>query len=191
MSVVKSIKILCLLEFPTGAVRLWDGSGPYLDSDGNIWRCCVLSNDALDTIETAINGEAWTLSLSLSGVDTTIADLAWEDTESGNVIDSKIQILIQDCDADDQPSGNADVKFTGYIDDIEWNDYTENKMRKADVLIQVRNRFTLRTQTSGAVLSDVDQQARSLVLNPTANPDKFCERTPGLAEKTIRWPAWD
>lgn len=191
MARVKSLKILCRLDFPSQTVRLWEGSGPYIDSQGNVWRCCVLGDGALDSIETAINAEAWTLELGLSGIDKEIADIAWKETESGDVIGAKVQILIQDCDENDQPIGDPDVKFTGTIDNIRFDEAAQDDKVIAGVTIEVTNRFALRTMINGAVLSDVDQRARSAILNPGADPDRFAERVPGLADKTIRWPAWN
>lgn len=191
MTVVRSLKILCRLSFPSETVRLWEGSGPYIDSNGDLWRCCALAEGALDVIETAINAEAWTMQLGLSGIDKQIVDIAWQENEEGQVIGSKVEVLIQDCDDNDQPIGDPDVRFTGYIDDIEFDDYATEEGQFGAVTISVRNRFTLRTLQNGGVLSDVDQKARAAILNPSANPDRFCERVPGLADKTVRWPAWN
>src|SRR5690349_15689596 len=99
-----SIKVLCRMEFPSKTVRLWDGAGPYMDPDGEIWVGLALS-EGLDEIESAMNGEAATLSLALSGVDPSIADLAFEDLEDGEVIDGRVQLLIQPLDEWDQPEG--------------------------------------------------------------------------------------
>src|SRR5690606_22572353 len=79
---IASLKILCEITFPDETIaRLWDGSAPYLDADGNLWRACALG-EGLDVIEAAINGEAATLSLGLSGVDQQFSDLAWEDEQA-------------------------------------------------------------------------------------------------------------
>lgn len=184
---IKSIRVLCLMEFPSKTIRLWDGAGPYLDAAGEVWVGAVL-NDGLDQIESAMNGEAATLMLSLSGVDQSISDLAYEDLEAGDVIDSKVQILIQPCDEWDQPVGSPEVKFTGYVDNMPSDDAVSGDQIISTIVLEVRNRFDLRSLTSGAVLSDVDQRARSTILNPSADPDMFAERIPGLADKSIVWP---
>lgn len=185
----KSIRILCLLEFPSRTIRLWDGAGPYMDADGEIWVGCVLA-DGLDQIETALNGEASTLELAMSGVDPEISDLAFEDLESGDVIGAKVQLLIQPCDEWDQPVGDAEVRFTGTIDNMPIDDVATDAGIVSQIKIECTNRFDLRRLTSGAVLSDVDQRARSAQLNPDANADRFAERIPTLADKTIRWPRY-
>lgn len=184
---IKSIRVLCLMQFPTKTIRLWDGSGPYMDADGEIWAGVVLT-EGLDQIESAMNGEAATLMLSLSGVDGAISDLAYEDLVAGNVIGSKVQILIQPCDDWDQPVGAAEVRFTGTIDNMPSDDSVSGDQIVSTIVLEVVNRFDLRTLTSGAVLSDVDQKARSAVLNPGAPPDRIAERIPGLSDKTIVWP---
>jgi hypothetical protein len=58
----------------------------------------------------------------------------------------------------------------------------------ASIIAECVNRFNLRNMTSGSVLSDVDQKARAARLNPTGEPDRFCERIPLLADHTIAWP---
>lgn len=184
---IKSIKVLCLLDFPSKTVRLWDGAGPYLDQNGEVWLGARL-NDGLDQIESAMNGEASTLLLSLSGVDQTISDLAFEDLDAGNVIGGKVQLLIQPCDQWDQPVGEAEVRFTGTVDNMPMDESSSEEGITATIVLEVTNRFDLRTLTSGAVLSDVDQRARSAILNPDAPPDRFAERIAGLADKAIVWP---
>lgn len=184
---IKSIKVLCLMEFPGKTIRLWDGAGPYLDAVGEVWLGAML-NEGLDQIESAMNGEAATLMLSLSGVDQTISDLAFEDLDAGNVIGGKVQLLIQPCDEWDQPAGNAEVRFTGTVDNMPMDETASEDGITATIMLEVVNRFNLRALTSGAVLSDVDQRARSAALNPGAPTDRFAERIAGLADKSIVWP---
>lgn len=184
---IKSLRVLVELQFPSETLRFWDGAGPVMDADGNVWAGVRL-NEGLDRIESAMNGEAATLTLALSGVDQAISDLAYEDLESGDVIGSTVRILLQSCDEFDQPEGDPEVRFTGTIDNMPSDDTVSGDQILSSIAIEVTNRFDLRTQTSGAVLSDVDQRARSAVLNPTAAADKFAERIPGLADKSIVWP---
>lgn len=184
---IKSIRILCLLDFPSKTIRLHDGSGPYLDPDGEIWTGAAL-NDGLDQIESAMNGEASTLTLSLSGTDPQVSDLAFIDLEAGNVIGGKVQILIQPCDEWDQPVGAAEVRFTGTVDNMPMDDTVASDQIVSTVMLEVTNRFNLRTLVNGSVLSDVDQKARSAAVNPGAAPDRFAERVAGLIDKQILWP---
>ncbi len=170
---------------------MWDGSGgPFVDADGNKWRACVLTEDALDQIEMAINAEAFTLSLNISGIDVEASNRIWADYEAGEIIGSRMRILLQALDEFEQPNGSPEVKFTGTIDDIIFDDAASGDQIISTITVEITNRFTLRTLTSGSVLSDVDQKARSAVLNPGAPLDKFCERIPLLLDKTISWPNW-
>lgn len=185
---IANLKVLVRMTFPNGKIiRLWDGSGPYLDAEGYLWEGMRL-NDGLDEIESAMNGEAATLFLSVSGVDPEAANLAFADLEAGNVIDGKVELLLQPLDRWDQPDGDAEVRFTGRIDNMPMDETAQEEGVVSTITLEVVNRFDLRTMTSGAVLSDVDQRARSAVLNPGAPPDRFCERIPGLSDKTIVWP---
>ncbi|WP_457586134.1 hypothetical protein [Ensifer canadensis] len=188
---IKSLRVLAQLEFPSKTVRLWDGSGGvFVDGTGYTWRPCVLTESALDQIEMAINAEAFTLSLALSGIDQVTSDLIWSDYQNGEVIGVRVRVLIQDCDEFDQPIGPPDIKFTGTIDDIIFDDAASDDQILSMVTVEITNRFTLRTLTNGAVLSDVDQKARSAILNPGAPADRFCERIPLQIDNTIRWPNW-
>lgn len=183
------LKILLLIDFPSETIRIWDGSGPFMDVNGDVWRGCGLMS-GLDVIEAAINGEAYTLELALSGVDKTIADVAWGSFDDGEVIGSEVRILVQDVDTLDQPIGAPVVRFTGSIDNMRSDERVENEAITAVIAAECTNRFSLRSMTSGAVLSDVDQRVRSALLNPSAAPDRICERVPTLIDKTIVWPRW-
>lgn len=185
----KSIKILCRIEFPDGSVfRFWDGSGPYLDAEGDLWEGAWLAEGTLDQIEAAMNGEASTLNLTMSAVGVEAVHLAYEDLEAGNVIGGKVQILTQPLDAWDQPDGDAEVEFTGRIDNMPSSIAAQGDNQISTITLEVVNRFDLRALVSGAVLSDVDQKARAKLLNPTAPLDRFCERIYLLIDKTVRWP---
>jgi hypothetical protein len=179
------------VDLPSGPIRLWNGSGgPFLDADGNIWRACVLTDDALDTVEIAINAEAFTLSLMISGIDAKTANSIYADYMAGTIKGSRMRILIQKCDEHDQPFGDPQVKFTGRIDNLIFGESASGDDIRDVITVEITNRFTMRTLTSGAVLSDTDQKARSAVLNPGAPADRFCERVPLMRDNTVRWPNW-
>lgn len=188
---VAALRVLIRLDFPTVPVRLWDGSGPYIDASGDIWGGAgTIAN--LDAIQAAINGVAVTLTLGLSGVDPVLADLAHADHVAGNVVGSTVQILTQPCDLTMQPVGDPDVEFTGTIDDIIFGDRLgDDGGPVSDITIEITNRFTLRRLVSGAVLSQSNQIARAKVLNPTASNDVFCDRMATLVDKTLNWPDWN
>jgi hypothetical protein len=186
----KSIRILVQFDWPNDTVtRLWDGSGPLADLDGNVWKGLSLL-EGLDGIEHAINGEAYTLSMALSGVSSALADVAWQDYQDGNVIDGRVRLLIQPCDKYDQPQGSPEVRFTGIVDNIKFDEFVQDKQPHSTITVDCRNRFTLRRLTNGAALSDTDQRARSAILNPSAPPDRFCEFVPKMRDKTLVWPRY-
>jgi hypothetical protein len=188
---LQSIRILAQIDLPSGTLRWWDGSGgPFVDGDGNIYRACVLTEDALPQIEAAINGEAATLSLVVSGIDSRTSDNVWEDYQNGNVVGSRFRVMLQKLDQYEQPVGTPKIKFTGKIANLTFVDQTDAIGIRSTIQIDISNRFTLLSVTSGAVLSDVDQRARARVINPSAPDDRFCERIPTLKDKTVRWPNW-
>lgn len=187
---IASLRILVQFDWPTGAVsRLWDGAGVFVGADGEAWKGCTLT-DGLDDLEMAINGEASTLNLALSGVGSTAADMAWLSYENDEIIGATVRIMIQPCDQGDQPAGGMEVMFTGRIDNIVFDDAVDGERARTAITVEVTNRFTLRRLENGGVLSDTDQRARSAAVNPDAPPDRFADRVPGLEDKTTAWPKW-
>ena len=190
-----SLKILVEIMLPDTTVRLWDGSGgAFVDDDGNIYRAAQFTEDALQNIQAAISGEAFTLTLSLINLDTSTGDQIWDYDESNTVAGSPVIIKIQELDDLEQIVGVPEVKFTGTIDNMKVTDQADHEESRSAVTVDIVNAFTLRVVTNGQVLSDVDQKERSKRLNPAAwlagQIDRFAERVSGLREKTIRWPNW-
>lgn len=184
----KSIRIMIQIEWPSGVVdRLWDGAGPFVDGDGELWHGCRLPED-LDEIEQVINGEAYVLNLSLMNVGPQQSTVHWEALEEGNVIGGAVSIMIQPCDADDQPLGDREVVFKGTVDNVVFDDVVVENRPVSKITVEISNRFNLRRLKHGGVLSDADQRARSAAVNPEEEPDRFCERIPLLQDKTLNWP---
>lgn len=187
----RAARILLQADWPNDTTtRLWDGSGAYTDEDGNVWRGAALIT-GLDSIETAINGEAYTMDIKLSGVTSEMADNAWLSYDRGDLIGGIVKILILSCDEFDVAVAPAETKFTGTVDNIVIDDVSKGETSESSVILEVTNRFTLRRTTHGAVLSDADQRARATAVNPGEDPDRFCERVPMLEDKTIVWPRWN
>lgn len=188
---MSSLRIMLEFVWPDASVdRLWDGAGPFVDGNGNVWRGDMIP-EGLDAIEQAINGEAYTLSIGLPGVQPEVADFAWLNFENDNVIGAVPRILIQECDDDDQPVGSPEVKFTGRAENIQFAEKVDGDRPLSTVALECSNRFTMRRLKHGAVLSDTDQRARSAVLNPAGNPDRIAERVPLMADKTVTWPRFN
>lgn len=186
-----SLRILLEFTWPNDVVtRLWDGAGPFIDGDGNVWRGAELI-DGLDAVEQAINGEAYTLSMSLTGVPSSIGDIAFQDYADDNIVGGTVRLMLLECDANDQPTGDPETRFTGSVDNVAFDDAAAEDGITSSISVECTNRFTLRRLTSGAVLSDADQRARAAVLNPMGTADRFCERVPLMQDKTIVWPRWN
>lgn len=189
----RSLRILARLDWAAGLVtttRLWDGGGPWVDTDGEIWVGAG-SFGSLDEIEQAINGEAATINLALSGVGGDESGLIWLAYTNEQIVGSTVSIFIQSCDANDQPIGSPELRFSGTIDDFEVKDAVADNRPTSTISVPVVNKFTVRRLKSGQVLSDGDQRSRSAILNPGAGPDLFCERVPMMQDKTITWPRWN
>lgn len=187
-----SIRILVQINWMDVAetvARLWDGSGPYVDADLNVWAGAAALS-AIDSIDMAINGEAATLAIELSGVNSENSNLVWLAFTNDEIIGSAFKILTQLCGEDDQPVGSPDVKFSGNIDNIVFQDRVQGEVSVSTLTVEVANRFTMRRLTNGAVLSDTDQRARSAILNPAGVADRICDRVPLMLDKTVDWPQW-
>lgn len=188
---IKSLRILCDAHLPDVTIRVWDGSGgSFIDALGNVYRAAQFTEDALQQIETAINGEAFTLSLSLVSVSNSTADYIWDYDEATPVQGSLFIVKLQVLDEYEQPDGDPIIVFTGAIDNLDVSDEADETGITSRVNIEITNRFTLRSMTNGGVLSDVDQRAYSKIQNPMAADDEFCKRVPLMRDKTISWPNW-
>jgi len=186
----KSIRIMVQIDWPSETVdRFWDGAGPFVDGDGEVWQGCSLP-EGLDEIEQVINGEAYVLNLALMNVGATESSLHWDSVEEGRVIGGVVRIMIQPCDANDQPVGDREVMFTGRVDNVVFEDVTVDDRIVSKITAEVANRFHLRRLKHGAVLSDADQRARSAAINPEAEPDRIAERVPLMQDKTLNWPSF-
>lgn len=186
-----SLRILVEVMLPDDTLRIWDGSGgAFVDDEGNLYRAAQFTDDALQNIEAAINGEAFTLSLSLINIDTSTGDAIWDYDEVSTVAGSPVLIKLQELDDNEEIVGEPEVKFTGTIDNMKVTDQASDEGSQSVVTIEIVNAFTLRVLTSGAVLSDVDHKERSKRLNPLAPLDRFCERVSEMLSKTIGWPNW-
>ncbi|WP_242217961.1 hypothetical protein [Shinella zoogloeoides] len=188
---IKSLRILCDVELPDVTIRVWNGGGGvFIDSDGNEYKPAQFTEDALQQIEAAINGEAFMLGLSLVSTTGSAADYVWEYDESMPVQGSPVVVKLQILDEREQPDGEPIVVFSGEIDNIDVADDASEDGITSRVNLEVTNRFTLRNITNGGVLSDVDQRAYSKTLNPSAPDDEFCKRVPLMRDKTVSWPNW-
>lgn len=191
-----SFRLLVQIDWPTEeTTRLWDGAGPLLDANGELWGGVGII-EGMENLEQAMNGEASTLNLTLNGVATADAQPIWLDYTNDQIIGAVVRIMIQLCDDGDQPTGDPEIVFTGTIDNILFTDIVTEEddgqsRQLTTITVEVVNRFTLRRLSHGGVLSNSDQQARSAVLNPGDYPDLFCERVPMLEDKTITWPRWN
>jgi hypothetical protein len=183
----ESVRILIRFDWPDDHVtRLWAGSGAFVDGDGAVWRGSGLIA-GIDELERAVNGEAPGLPLTLSGVSAETAGLIWDYNQSGNLIDAELTVLLQACDDSDQPQGAPRAVFSGFFANAVFDDQGGDEPVSA-VSAEIQNKFSLRRTPNWAVLSDTDQKAWSAVINPSATPDRSCERVVLMENKTAVWP---
>lgn len=188
---IAAVRILAQIDFPSVTARFWEGSGPYLDQDRNLWRQASFVDGSLDLIEQAINGEAFSFPLRVSGLDRLSADLAWQDYQEGQIIGSRVRFMTQDFDRWWQPLDAPEVRCTATIDDLDFDDVAESTQVTTTITVYLTNRFTIRTLSSGEVYSDINQKARAKRLNPAAPADRKLERMPLMIDQTIKWPRFN
>ncbi len=187
---ITSLRILLRADWQDEAgtvTRLYDGSGPYVDAEGEVWLGAGLIV-GLDVIEQAINGETAGIAFVLSGIPEETADIIWQSYETGVLIDGVVRLYMQPCDENDQPVGEPRVLYTGRVDNVLFDDAVQSRAALSQVTVSTVNKFSFRRQPNGAVLSDADQRARSAVLNPGANPDRFAERVVLMQNRAVVWP---
>ncbi|MGH0001301.1 hypothetical protein ACQU0X_14585 [Pseudovibrio ascidiaceicola] len=189
----RKVMILVKMDFPQGTSRFWFGSCPYIDANDDHWRAAgELPESALSTLPYALAGETSTIEIGFSGVSQDIADLAYEETQEDDIIGSEVQILLQSCNEDFEPVVDPVVKFTGEIIDLNFRKAAVDDQAQPhilhEVIVVVANVFHARKSRRNAVLSDSDQKALSLKLNPDLLPDLSCERVTLMNEQTITWP---
>ena len=165
-----------------------------MDANGDVWRGGgEMSAQALQTLQFAFAGEQVTFDATMAATKEDFANIAYQETQDGDVIGAVFQVLTQVCDELGQPtSADPVVRFTGEVIDVKFLDTVQGHEDGHEELYQVSlviaNRHYLRRLRSGSVLSDADQKARSAVINPGANADKFCERVPLMSDQTLNWP---
>ncbi|PII38693.1 hypothetical protein T190_17080 [Sinorhizobium meliloti CCBAU 01290] len=175
---IKSLRILCDVELPEETIRVWDGSGgTFVDGDGNFYRPAQFTEDALQSIEAAINGEAFTLALSLISVSQSAADDIWDYDETASVQGSPFIVKLQILDEYEQPDGEPIVVFTGEIDNLDVVDESTAEGIRSMVNIEVttallcaRSRMApfCPTSTSGRALPCSTIRCRRRVLQARA-----------------------
>jgi hypothetical protein len=145
-----SLRILVTLTIPTGVIRLWDGAGgPYVDPvTGDVYKSSQFTEEALQNIEAAINGESFVLSLSLLSVPTSAADQIWAYDEITPLSGSEVVVSIQRFDEFNQPSESPEVVFTGEIDNLTVTDQAvesnDGDFQQSVIGVEATNAFTLR-----------------------------------------------
>lgn len=190
---LKAGKLLMRFDWPDGRItRLLNGTGPYMDPDGKLWRGAGLVDGSLDAIDKAINGDAASLPLTLSGVSAETGDAIWNFYQVGNLKGAQFRILFQFCDSNDQPTSKPPlILFWAIVDDVIFDTNTTESDEISDtVTAQLVNRFTLRRNSNGSVMSDADQRIFSKNLNPAGTPDRYAERVVLMQNKTRVFPRY-
>jgi hypothetical protein len=182
---ISRLAILMDIAFQSGTVRLWDGAGPK-KFDGDVWFGAGLFN-GIDEIEAALNGEATRLDVMFP-MQSSVADKLYQAYVDNNVTGTRVRTMLQPLDEFGVATGSKRT-ITRFIDDVDFADGVQLADANGDPVIlstvtaHLVNRMDLRNLSSGAVLSDADQQLRS-------PGDRIAEFVPGLIDISLDWPDW-
>lgn len=167
-------KATCVtLDFPGGAVRLWDGFGP-LVAGGYTWRGASALVNYRDLAAASV-GASNRLKLGLSAVDEDLVAPAWAAYEEGEILGTLVTLDFCFFDADARPVEPLFRQLAGEI--VKFSDDPSEPDQKTGetthtFTVEVTDEFGLRSSAPHAYLSQqwlasIDDEAAGLALVPT------------------------
>ena len=173
---------LVRFDFTSETMRLWQGFGNLVTSDGAVWQG-LGQFGSMSGIEQAVNGEAPEATFTLSGVDANILRLA-RDEFSAEVLGRKAYVLIQFFGVDDvdDPDNQRplDAPYPVWCGRCLSPTFTIQQDERS-VNISAESLFSLRSRPQFAMYTDSDQQRRF-------TGDRGFEFIGSLVSKVVAWP---
>ena len=177
------LRLLAQFDFPARVVRVWDGSHVLLTPDAagvpRTWLPLAITG-GLEDIEGLINGQDQSLKLMLTGKGPVLADTGYADFSSAQIVGTLVTFSVQEIRRK-LPLGLPEVLHTAVIVDHGFAENAGADDIEMAQWVELRSEMAFRNVTGNHALSNANHQAE----HPG---DLFCERTPELADKTIRWP---
>lgn len=168
------VSTLVYFDFASGPIRVWAGFGE-ITAGGNTWSG-LGELGAISEIEIPANGNAPTVTFTLSGVDPSL--LAPALAQRVEVYDRTVQVFLQHFDASWIPVGDPLAIYTGRMSTIR-----AKAPDAASRVVEVTSEweFTQRAIPAFGSLSDTDQKVR-------APGDRGCEFVASMQSKTVYFP---
>lgn len=183
--------VVCALfvtfAFKKGALRVWEGDGP-LERGGFAWRGIGHRQDgqgnplqSIEGLEQAVNGTAPQLTLTLSGVDSTVVEAARKDADSDEIEGRDLTIAIGFFDATQPGLVPLDdlVSLGAWI--MQKPTFTATGPTLRRITLPCETLFSQRSRAPFGMLTDRDQQRRF-------PGDRALEFIPKMADRTVTWP---
>jgi len=170
---------LVLLDFLSQPSRIWTGAGK-ITAGGYDWLG-VGQLASISGLEQAINGEAPTTTLGISGVDPALVPIARDEFEA-EAKDRLAKVLIQFHNLeDDRPLEFFDAPFAVWAGRMQTAQFEMQGPKKRSISIVAESLFSLRSRPSYSQYTDTDQRARF-------DGDRGFEFVPSLLNKIVTWP---
>ncbi|MGK9168033.1 hypothetical protein KXR53_17120 [Inquilinus limosus] len=174
-------------EFKSGPMRVWEGDGP-LDRGGFTWRGMGHRQDgmgnplqSIEGLEQAINGTAPQMTLTLSGVDSTVVTAAKKDADADEIEGRNLIISIGFF----QRSATAWEPLDNLIPLGTWvmqkPSFAATGPTLRTITLPCETLFAQRSRAPFGMLTDRDQQRRY-------PGDKALEFIPKMVDRTETWP---
>ncbi|MCS0497858.1 hypothetical protein NVS89_22465 [Ancylobacter sp. MQZ15Z-1] len=172
--------ILVRFDFPTGAVRLWNGARALRTNDGYLWSGLRVVGD-ISGLGQSVNGAAAPLDLTVSGVDADFA--AKVKGDRANWYDAVVIVFWQFFDESWQPLDlPMPFRFAQLKTMTASRSWDDSNMRHVyTVSVRAEGPFINNRRPRHGFYTDADQKARS-------PGDRFFDRVAGIEGRVINWP---
>lgn len=167
---------LVLFDFVTTPVRVWTGNG-VLKAAGEQWSG-LGGLGAIGALEQAMNGEAPEVTMSLSGLDSSILSIARDEFEA-EAKDRLVVVYLQFFNQDDDIP--LDAPYPVWSGRIQRPTFTIDASGARDISISIESLFALRSRPNYAMYTIADQQSRF-------PGDEGFGFVTSLRNKTVTWP---
>ncbi|WP_343711914.1 hypothetical protein [Inquilinus sp.] len=182
--------IICALfvtfDFKSGPMRVWEGDGP-LTRGGHDWRGMGHRQDkqgnplqSIEGLEQAINGNAPQMTLTMSGVDSTVVTAATSD-DPDEIEGRDLTVQIGFFDASLPGLVPLDTMLTLGVWSMQKPSFTATGPTLRTITLPCETLFAQRSRAPFGMLSDRDHQRRF-------PGDLACQFPPKLVDRDVAWP---
>lgn len=182
-------------DFKSGPMYVWEGDGP-LNRGGHDWRGIGHRQDgqgnplqSIEGLEQAINGNAPQMTLTMSGVDSTVVAAASSD-DPDEIEGRDLTVQIGFFDATLPGLVPLDTLLTLGVWAMQKPSFTATGPTLRTITLPAETLFAARSRAPFGLLTDVDQVRRfpGTPGDPEDPPDHACIFCPKLVDRDVAWP---